>query len=392
MATVDELTTPLTKDEVQAAIYAAIEARGTSTTSWKPGAIARTIIAGVAIVGSAFSRLQADIAKSGFLDLASGPWLTIVAKYIYGVDRDVGSFATGEVVLDNDSGGVHVVGVGDLVVLNSATGKNYRNTEAFTLSGFEMGEVVPVQAVELGTESNAAPGEIDDFVTPLVDVDVTNPTALVGTDEEKDEALRVRCRAKTGLLSPNGPRDAYAYIALSAKNAAGESIGVNRIRTVPDGLGGIDVYVATPTGGVTGDPEDPNTNLGAIADAIHRWAEPLAITPLVQSAAPLVIPFEYTLWISDKTGFTNAEIQALVAARLLAYVGARPIGGDVLTPGTPGKVWWSALLAVIGDVIDDEGVRVSLDLPVNDVDVDLNEAPVVGTITPTIIQVAGDVI
>ena len=76
----DDLTTPLTVDECKAAIYATIEARGTSTTAWEPGAVARTIIAGVSIVLAAMSVLIALIAKSGFLSLSEGDWLTVVAR------------------------------------------------------------------------------------------------------------------------------------------------------------------------------------------------------------------------------------------------------------------------------------------------------------------------
>ena len=59
-----ELTTPLTADEVEAALYAALAARGAKTTAWKPGAVVRTIIAGVAIVLAAFSSLVAAIVSS----------------------------------------------------------------------------------------------------------------------------------------------------------------------------------------------------------------------------------------------------------------------------------------------------------------------------------------
>lgn len=159
MATFSELTTPLSRLEVEAAIYAAIQARGVATTSWKPGAIARTIISGVAIVLAAFSTLQQRIAESGFLELAAGDWLTIVAREVYGVERSVGSFAAGNLTLDNTAGGLFTPGIGDVIVSNSTTGKTFRNTAAFVLNPFQVGLVVPFEAVEIGADSTSAPAE-----------------------------------------------------------------------------------------------------------------------------------------------------------------------------------------------------------------------------------------
>jgi len=134
--TLDSLTTPLTRSEIEDAIYAAIEAKGTKTSSWKPGAVTRTIISGVSLALSAFSTLQQKIAESGFLNLATDDWLTIIAREVYNVERSEGTFAAGFVTLDNTAGGVFAPGVGDVIALNSSTGKTYRNTAAFTLAAF----------------------------------------------------------------------------------------------------------------------------------------------------------------------------------------------------------------------------------------------------------------
>src|SRR3989304_1758463 len=96
MSTLAELTTPLTVDEIKTAIYAALAPNGAATTTWKPGAVVRTIITGVAIVLAGFSRLQAAIAKSGFLGLAEGDWLTLVAFYVYDVTRGPGRVPPGK--------------------------------------------------------------------------------------------------------------------------------------------------------------------------------------------------------------------------------------------------------------------------------------------------------
>ena len=99
-----------------------IAATGTKTTNWKPGAVVRTIVAVLAFVLAAFSVLTSLLAKSGFLELSSGAWLTLVARYVYGVERDTGSFATGFVTLDNAGGGVYSGDPDDLLFTNPTTG------------------------------------------------------------------------------------------------------------------------------------------------------------------------------------------------------------------------------------------------------------------------------
>lgn len=392
MTTLAELTRPLTSAEVRDAIYAALAARGASTTTWKPGAVVRTIIAGVALVIAALSRLQADIAKSGFLELSTGAWLTLVARYVYGVERDTGSFATGEVVLDNTGGGVHAGDPGDLIV-RTADGKTYRNTAAFAIGALETGVVVPVQAVELGSAGSTGPGTIVLFETTLLGVAVTNPTALVGQDPEEDEGLRERCRAKLGTLSPAGPRDAYSFVAKSARRSDGSSIGVTRVRTIADGIGGVDVYVATGTGDVTGDAGDPDTDLGVIAAAIYEDVEPLGITARVHSATPVAISPTYELWVHDTSSYTNTQIQDLVKERLAEWLATQPIGGRKLAPSDPGRVYLSAIEAIIATTLPGREVRVALTAPAADVELAADEAPVLGTVTVTAIhQVSGDII
>ena len=49
--TLEELITSMTVDEAKTAIYDALAARGVTTTGWKPGAVVRTIIAALAIIG-----------------------------------------------------------------------------------------------------------------------------------------------------------------------------------------------------------------------------------------------------------------------------------------------------------------------------------------------------
>lgn len=384
----EELTKPLTVDEVKTRIYDAIAAAGVDTTTWKPGAVVRTIIAGTSIALSAFSEMQAEIAKQGFLDLAEGPWLKLKAKHDYGVEANEGTFATGEVQLDNTAGGVYSVGVGEMTVQNSTSGKTYVNTEAFSIGALETGVLVDVRAVEIGTPSNAAPGEIDSFVTPLLGVTVTNPAAVVGSDAETDAQIRRRSRDKTGSLSPNGPADAYRFIAASAVRDDGTSIGATRVNPVPLGAGGVVVYVADASGTVDGDPNDSSTDLGIIQDDIAEQAEPLGITANVLSATAVGFNVTYEIWVSKSAGLTDSDIESAVSDALTEFYAAQPIGGTKLPGDSKGKVFVSAVRDAIFSAVDGV-VRLELTSPTADIELNPHWAPVLGGLSATVTQIGG---
>ncbi len=386
MTTLSELTTPLTSDAIKTAIYQAMTARGLVTTSWKPGAVVRTIVAAVAIVIAAFSKLVALIASNGFLELAEDAWLEIKAREDYGVEKDAGSFATGYVTLSNAGGGVYSGDPDDLLFTNPTTGKSYRNTAAYSIGALQTGVIVPIRAVELGAASTSAAGTITQMETPLLGVTCTNAAAVVGTDPETDAALRARAREKTGALSPNGPVDAYAYFAKSATRADGSSVGVTRVNAIPDGFGGVAVFVATATGTITGTANDPNTDLGAVSDAIWKNVAPLAVTPAVQAATAKTIAVTYELWVREAASLTAAQIEALVGTAIATHLASVPIGGDVI-PSQVGRVYVSAIRTAIGAVLPAGTlIRVDVTLPAADVDCIASDAPIAGTITATAVH------
>lgn len=390
MTTVAELTRPLSIAECRDAIYATLAARGTDVTTWKPGAVARTIIYAFAIVCAAFSQLQALLAGSSFLDTASGPWLTLVARLVYGVERLPGASAAGDVVFDNTGAGVYSGDPGDLILV-SDDGFEYRNVAPFSIAAFATDVVIPMRAVELGSAPTAGAGELTTFVTPLSGVTASNAAALVGADPETDAQLRARCRDKLGTLSPNGPKDAYFFAAKSARRAVdGSDVGVTRVHAVPDGAGSIDVYVATATGGVTGDANDPDTDLGAVALAIHRRAEPLSIDAVVQSASTLTVAVTYEAWVRESS-LSNEQLEDGVEDALAAWMATIPIGGQIL-PSTPGSVFVSAVQGAITSALErltgEPPIRVEVSAPATDVVVASNQAPALGAVTATIHQIA----
>lgn len=382
--TLADLTKPLTVDEASAVLYSALANRGVDVTAWKAGSVVRTIVAGLAIIVAAFSDLVSKIAASGFLSLSKGVWLRLVALYVYGVTASDGAFATGTITLTNGGGGVFTsVPIGNLVVKNATTGKTYRNTAVFSLGA--MGTVnVAIQADEIGSASTSVATAIATMVSTMNLVTCSNAAAVVGVDPDDDETVRLLCAEKLGTLSPDGAPDAYAFIARTAKDSSGVSIGVTRVRTIPDGIGGLDLYVATPTGGVTGSTGPSVGNLGAIDDLIQSQVVPRGITCRTHTATTVSIATTYELWIPSTNTQTDDEVKAAVDAALLAFLSTRDIGGDVI-PSASGKVYLTAIEDVVGGAIPGTKKR-AVTVPSGDTSIGTTAAPIMGANTCTAIH------
>jgi hypothetical protein len=372
----ESLITPMTRQEVEASIYSVLAGIGVDTTSWKPGAVVRTMIVGVSVVLSAYSQLMALIARSGFLDLSEGDWLTLIALQVYGVERLEASFATGEITLTNTAGGVYSFDPGDLIFRNPDTGATYRNTEAGALTAHPSpGDTVTIaiQAIEVGNAGSSVPGAITDFVTPLLGVTCINTLSVAGEDAEIDAALRIRCRERLGALSPMGPWDAYGYAARTATRADGTNVGVARVRINKDGYGNVDIYVATNSGAVPGTVGDLSTDLGVVDEAIQQNAAPLAVTARVHTATAVALSVTYELWIYS-SGRTDAEVQALIESKLGTFMQGQPIGGNVVSSGS-GKVFLSEIRAVIGSALP-EIIDYVVTVPAGDTTLTISQVPV----------------
>ena len=383
--TLSELTKALTKDEVEQAIYSTIEASGTTTSAWQPGAVTRAMISGCAIVLAAMSSLVALIASGGFLSLARGQWLTLVAYHVFGVERRAATFAAGDLTLTNNGAGVFAPAVGDVIVSNTTTGKLYRNTEAFSLG---IGEALDVSfaAFEAGINSTAAIGEVTTFETELVDVSITNAAAWVGLDEQSDPDLRALCLATRDSVSPNGPKRAYEKFAKSAVRSDGTAIGVTRVRSLADGDGGVTTYVATASGAVSGTEGDELTDLGAVAASIRENVEPLCVVNTTASASIVSINVTYELWAwsdidvstAPEGATPSARIKSQILLDLAEYMSEIPIGGQ--DAELSDRVFHDSIRTLIGKAFP-EIYRVKLTVPSSDTTLTVGQAPAIGTVS-----------
>lgn len=376
MTPFEALTTPLTVDQVRLSIYSVIAQLGVDTTAWKPGAVVRTMIAAVAIVVAALSQLTSAAARSGFLEYSTGVWLTLLAKNLYGVDRITATFGTGTALASNASGGIYVLSDGELQVVNQRTGAVYVNVGALTIPGVSANIPVTLIAVEAGSGSTALATDVLTVATPLDGVTVVLTSSIVGLDDELDTKLQQRCRDKLGSLSPNGPGDAYSFVAKSAVRADGSPIGVTRVRVFANGDGTIDVYCTNVNGTLD------SSDLSAINTAIQTKCTPLGVTVTTHAAVPQPVAVLATVYMY-RSGLTDDAVIAAVEAELDDFFDAQPIGGNL------GFIHREALIAAIGRVSTQLPIfRVGLAIPVNDFAIASTEVATPGGYAIAVVQVA----
>lgn len=369
MITLDDLITPVTTDQQLENFLSTLETIGVRARSWRQGGSLRTILRMVAGTYAGFSNVAVEFIRSGFLDLARGGWLTLCARYVFNVERIVATFATGKVTLTNSGGGSYPnVAVGALRVINTATKKVYTNTAIYSLaSGPGTTVDVDIQAVELGTPSNASAGGIDQLETFLnLGITVTNASAVIGSDDEADEDLRKRCKDKLGTLSGLGPRGAYQYSVKSAVRTDGSPVDVNRLSVSPSSsTGRVTVTVASPTG------TPPPTDLDFIRAAIELYARPDSVTAIVNAANPVSYTKTLTVWATRTPGISADDLEALVNTALIAMIRDYPIGGHTKPPSTQGYLFASriegAAMSAHPSIFAVDGVGADIAMAVDDV-------------------------
>jgi len=380
----NDLINPTTRQEVQASFYEVYGILGLKISSWKEGAVVRAWTVASSIALSAYSELLAATARSGFLEFAEGPWLDIVAHYVYGIDRIQATFATGVLTLVNGGGGEYELDAEDLIVRNPATNKTYRNETGLVLASFAT-NTVAIRATEAGSASSSGALTITEPVTTLLAVTCSNALALTGRDAETDPQLRTRCSETLGALSPFGPWDAYSAAVRNATRPDGSTLGITRIRPVKDGYGNVTVYCASATGAIEGDSEDPETDLGIANEAVQRAAAPLAVTADTVSAMALSVAVTYEVWMYSTSGRTDQQIKDEIELRLAAFMIGQPIGGNRIAGGGAGKVYVDAIRSVIASSWP-QIFHVVVTTPATDVECSAYDVPVSAAVNATAIH------
>lgn len=374
--TLSELYTPFTREDVLAVQLEVAAAVELPITAWQSGSVGREILEICAQSVANFSVTSSSAASGGLLAYASGAWLTLLAFDRYEVEREDATFGTCAEVLTNTSAVSYTLAAGDMRFYNTRTGKTYTSTTGGTLAP---GNVTPttltltIQADESGSPSNAAIGEISGIVTPLFGVTGTNTNVLVGSDEETDDALRVRCTESLAKASPNGPSDAYNYFAKSATRSDGTNIGVTRTN-LDQGNGTVYVYVADASGPIEA------TDLADVDEEIQLNCVPTGLTAITYNATGVTVNVAATIYLRRTSSLTAAQVTTLITDQLTAYFAAAPIGGYVA--GGVGAIFTDALTGQIYESSTDI-IRPLLTAPSADVELAVSEVAVLGTVTIT---------
>lgn len=370
--TLDDLLSTETRQQIEDTILAVAAAIGLDTTNWREGGKTRTLIASFSQKLSDLTVIGRVLVSTGFLDYATGNGLTILAEQVYGVDRLLAT--AGDCTLEITNGGVASSGphaIGSLHFTNGAA--TYTNLAAVTIGASDT-EPVLIGADEPGTASNAGVGTIDEFVTPIIGLTCSNTTALAGTDEELDAALRVRCRLKLAAISPAGAADAYRYVIQTTLPGTRAHI------IEASSTGDVTIYLADPDGPLGGG------DVTLIDTALREQVVPLTVSLATSAASAVTVAVTYSVWLPASAGYTSGQVQTAVSDAIAAFINGLPIGGYEIPPAS-GKVYRDALLAAISKALP-EIFHVTVTVPAVDTSLAVNQVATVGAITPSVVLVS----
>jgi len=378
LPTIEQLTEPQSVDDVLAFLLNQLQQSGIDTTAWGDGTAARDFAFAAAVFFSVRTDITVEIAKGGFLDLATKNMLTLFADSHYDVQRDEAIRTEGymQLVADDTASLPQDITAGEQVVIDRQSRQTYRIEESGTVDT----EGDPVQFFVRAEEAGEA-GNIGydigtlELQTPINGISVTNQhnypaqTATddtwitqAGADEQSDDELRTECRTKWATLAiVAGPHDIYVFWAIKASEA------VTRVQVDDQdatGTGKVTVYLAGAQG----------ASDSAVVAAVDKYINgddagnprraPIGATVTIQPASDMVVALIVT--VAARASYVP-DINASVKDALENYFKTVDVGGTKVEPLVQeGYVLLGRLQAVANSV---EGVinvtfNVTQDIPV----------------------------
>lgn len=349
---VTDLLTPQTAAQVRTTMVNALVTLGVPADKWTPGGALSLTLTVIATVYAMFTVLMAQAIGSGFLETASGGWLTLLAFYVYGVTRPPATFASGQLTLTNGGGGTQIYPIGAAVFLDPVNGQTYTNAQPINCPALTS-QTFTITCTTAGKIGSAPPGEISKLVTQMLGCTVSNAASVVGQDALDDPALRIMCSNKLGALSVRGPRNAYAYAIDVAQNAVtGAPVNINRQSISRSShTGTVTIIVASPSG--VPDPNDVAGIRTSIESGVPGLSPPFSgvrpdcVTVNVSGATAVPYLAALTVWALLKPGLTAAEVGTEVADAITSYLEDFPVGGVTTDQGT--ALWATGLVSEIRD-------------------------------------------
>lgn len=418
MISLAQLLQATTKAAATQAILDTATAVGFPITSWQNNRAGRTLIAVLATIYAAFTAVAVNFAAAGgYLSTAQAGWLRLLAQELFGVSWNPSSYATGFETLTSTAAVPYTFSPGGLTFTNPTTKVSYVNVyDGGTLYGALPGLAtlpaggsitIPVQALAPGSASNAVSSAVTVMSPAFLGVTVTNANPIQGTDDETDIALRGRCDAKRGALSPNGAAGAYLYWAQSIRlDASGAPvypppvsdqavydvaipIDVNRVRvSVQSATGTVNVWLGGSGGAAIG------SVVSTVDYALLTYVVPAATTLLTGVSGGTgchisTVNVVYTAELDPSFGVSALDAQAAIKAGLAAYFGdvqRNPIGARSKVANGQPYIYVNVLESVIVNSLAAAGlppaiVTADVSLPITDVPISVSTLAVLGSVT-----------
>lgn len=390
--TLAQLRTAVSRQEALAEMLTILEQLGFPTATFQSGGVARVLLETCSVIYEQTSVAVKRIAEAGFLDLATGDFLTALAKSHYDIDRQASVSAEYTIAINGGSSGPpHSIGIGEMVATDGA--RTFRNVAAFTVpvGGFVSPDPT-FRADSPGADGNVTASNINELQTPFAGTSVVtsfaggpavlNVQTAAGADEETDTALRERCRTRWSTLAVETTRDALVNLALGA------SSGIDRVLVDDDnprGAGTADVYLAGQTGAVGSG--DVSAAVSAIAARVMGTVDEVDLgggnpNYLVQSAT--AVPVNVTATVIYRSGYASASVEAAVTSALQDAINAVPIGGYDYAAGFSNLLLKNELVSAIESV--DGVLTSSMSLPTGNIAMTATQVATVGTISLTMTE------
>lgn len=248
------LLTVLTEDQCTADQLAVLQAGGFQTTWWGDTAPEKIMVKANSRSLAKLSNCIPLIAAGGYVTLAGGDFLTLLAASNYQQNRTLATL-TQRVVRITDAGAApRTFNPGD-IVLSTSTGLLFTSIGTLGNVGGQatlgIGSFVDVliQAQTPGSAYNGAAGTWT-LVTSIPGITVADAPAgvtLPGIDQQSDPSLQTACINKWATLGTGANDAAYQYNSTNAPKAVGLVTRVIVQRHTPN-PGQVTITIAGPTG------------------------------------------------------------------------------------------------------------------------------------------------
>lgn len=365
-----------TYSEVLGSALATIGARS-SLTNFNAGSVIRTITEVYSVVLTELYAFAADMVKEGFLDTCTGVWLDRKAKE-YGIARRAAVKTEGIVIYSRRlprNTNVPIPQGSIVTTPKDSNGVEYRyfTTAPAVLVAGQTSVEVPVIAEAAGSAYNVGNSVITKMSTFIAGVDAvgnaSNWITVVGVDVEIDALLRRRCYLAWEELSQGGTAPAYVSWALSVAGVKSAFVDA----TLPRGEGTLDVYIV-------GEAGPPELALIEAVQAVVDANRPITADALVRAPEPVSVPI--TMSLTPKAGYDTTVIDTEVRRRLSVYFSDIDDESLPIIPlGVGNDVVASRIISVVMAISGVYSVR--LTVPSDDVIIEPNEYPELGTVTIT---------